>query len=99
MAELKSITYSVVEETAAGLRSDNKELTQILTEIKTIINSLGSDFIAGASDTIQSKITGMQPKFDTYNDVIEKYAKFLDKAASEFKQTDDVLTRNAEQFP
>ena len=37
----------------------------------------------------------MQPKFDSYKEVIESYAKFLDNTVAQYEQTESTLNTNA----
>lgn len=97
MADVK-ITFAEVREKAEQLRRHNTTLTTLLTDIKSAINALESQWTSDSSDTIRSKITGMQPKFDSYKEVIESYAKFLDNTVAQYEQTEGNLSSNASQF-
>ena len=77
------------------MRDKNKQLDQILTDTKNAINSLEADWSSDTSITIRDKITGMQPTFDTYREVIESYAKFLDSAIAQYESTEATLNTNA----
>lgn len=94
MADIK-ITFQEVRDKTAQIRSYNETLTQTLESIKSAINALEAEWTSDTSDTIRAKITGMQPKFDTYKEVIESYAKFLDNTVQQYETTESTLNTNA----
>lgn len=75
MPDIK-ITFEEVRTKTKQIRNYNATLTDTLNSIRQTINNLESQWTSDTSDTIRAKITGMQPKFDTYKEVIESYAKF-----------------------
>lgn len=94
MPDIK-IQFSEVRNYAKKIRNHNNVLNDTLKEIQRIINALEADFTSDTSDTIRSKITGMQPKFDSYREVIESYAKFLDNTVEQYETTEGTLQSNA----
>lgn len=94
MADIK-ITFAEVEAKTQQIRNHNKRLDETLAEIKKVINALEADWTSDASDEIRAKITGMQPKFDSYREVIESYAKFLDGVVEKWKTTDEARAQSA----
>ena len=64
MADIK-ITFAEVRTKTQQIRNHNKSLDETLIQIKNAINALESEWTSDTSDTIRSKITGMQPKFPT----------------------------------
>lgn len=89
------ITFEEVRTMTGRIRNHNEKLTSTLAEIKSAINALEADWTSDTSDTIRSKITGMQPKFDSYKEVIESYAKFLDNSVAKYESTEGTLNSNA----
>ena len=94
MADIK-ITFSELRDKTGELRRHNDTLTTTLADIKAAINALEAQWTSDTSDTIRAKITGMQPKFETYKEVIESYAKFLDNTVAQYEQTESTLNSNA----
>ena len=94
MPDIK-IQFSEVREKTSKIRNHNRVLDDTLKEIQRIINALEADWTSDTSDTIRSKITGMQPKFDSYREVIESYAKFLDNTVEQYETTEGTLQSNA----
>ena len=94
MPDIK-ITFQALTAKTTSLRNKNEELDGLLTDIKNAINSLEADWSSDTSITIRDKITGMQPTFDTYREVIESYAKFLDRAIAQYESTEATLNTNA----
>ena len=93
MPDIK-ITFGEVRTKTKQIRSRNDTLTDTLNQIKQIINNLESQWTSDTSDTIRAKITGMQPKFDTYKEVIESYAKFLDNTVAQYEGTESTMNSN-----
>lgn len=94
MPDIK-ITFSEVRTKTQQIRTHNDKLSETLQQIKSIINALESEWTSDTSDTIRAKITGMQPKFDSYKEVIESYAKFLDNTVEQYETTESTLQSNA----
>ena len=94
MADIK-ITFEEVRAKNTQIRSHNQTLTDTLIAIKNAINALEAEWTSDTSDTIRAKITAMQPKFDTYKEVIESYAKFLDNTVAQYEGTEGTLNSNA----
>lgn len=94
MPDIK-ITFEEVRTKAQQIRTYNDTLTSTLNTIKQTINNLEAQWTSDTSDTIRAKITGMQPKFDTYKEVIESYAKFLDNTVTQYEGTESTLNSNA----
>jgi WXG100 family type VII secretion target len=94
MADIK-ITFEEVRAKATEIRGYNDTLTTTLENIKNAINALEAEWTSDTSDTIRAKITGMQPKFDSYKEVIESYAQFLNNTADEYEQAETTLNQNA----
>lgn len=89
------ITFEEVRSKTQQIRNYNESLTATLLNIKSAINGLEADYTSDTSDTIRQKITAMQPKFDTYKEVIESYAKFLDNVVAQYESTEQTLNSNA----
>ena len=94
MPDIK-ITFEEVRTKTKQIRNYNATLTDTLNSIKQTINNLESQWTSDTSDTIRAKITGIQPKFDTYKEVIESYAKFLDNTVAQYEGTESTLNSNA----
>lgn len=94
MPDIK-ITFEEVRTKTKQIRNYNTTLTDTLNTIKQTINNLESQWTSDTSDTIRAKIAGMQPKFDTYKEVIESYAKFLDNTVAQYEGTESTLNSNA----
>ena len=97
MPDIK-ITFEELRSKTSQIRKHNEALTEMLLQIKSAINALESEWTSDTSDTIRSKITGMQPKFDSYKEVVESYAKFLDNTVAQYESTESSLNSNASQF-
>lgn len=89
------ITFEEVRAKSSQIRNYNETLTTTLNSIKSAINALEAEWTSDTSDTIRAKITAMQPKFDSYKEVVESYAKFLDNTSTQYETTENTLNTNA----
>ncbi len=69
-----------------------------LHNIQNKINSLSGDWESNSAVTIRSKITNMEGTFQQYYEVVDKYAKFLNNAAEQFKTMEAGLDMRAQDF-
>ena len=92
------INYGSFEEWANKISTKNDKLSKNLVEIKSLINSLAGEWESDSAIKIREKITGMQPRFDQYHDVVNNYAVFLKKTAADWKNSENTNTTNADQF-
>lgn len=90
--------YGTFEGWAAQLDKKNTDLRSKLDEIQKKINSLEGDYESDAAVTIRQKITGMTPRFQSYQDVVSSYTKFLRNAAAQTGNTVKSVDANAQQF-
>lgn len=89
------ITFQDLRNKTRTLRGHNENLTRYLQQIQSKINALESEWTSDTSDTIRSKITGMQRTFDSYHGVIESYAAFLDRTVQAYEEAEQNLNSNA----
>lgn len=94
MPDIK-ITFQELTGKTAQIRSHNTKLDETLKSIKNAINALEADWTSDTSDTIRGKITAMEPKFKSYYEAIESYAKFLDNAVISYQLTESTLQTGA----
>lgn len=97
MADIK-ITFSDVRTKATEIAKCNENLDNCLEQIKNEIKSLEAEWTSDSSDTIRGKITGMQPKFDNYRNIIDSYVKFLNTTVAQYEQTESAINTNASAF-
>ncbi len=97
MADIK-ITFAEVTAKAQAIHTCNENLNQALTDIKSNITSLDAQWTSDASDTIRSKISNMQNKFNTYYSVIESYVTFLNDTVTKYQDTEATINTNASAF-
>lgn len=92
------INYGKFEEHANGIDKKNKDMRQTLDEIQTKINGLKGDYESNAAETIREKITNMSSRFESYQQVVDSYVKFIRNAATQAKNLEGTITNNAGQF-
>lgn len=92
------ITFQELADKTAQVRSHNTKLDDLLHEIKNTINALESDYTSDTSDTIRNGITGLEPKFKSYYEAIESYAKFLDNVITSWRLAEDTINKGATEL-
>lgn len=83
---------------AAKIDRGNDNLLKTLHDIQDLINSLQGEWESDSARAIREKITGMEPRFRQYYDVVENYAKFLRSTADAYRTTEETNTKNANKF-
>ena len=92
------VNHGSFDSWAGNIDKRNNTLLDTLHEIQRLINSLEGEWESNSAVAIRGKITGMEPRFEQYHDVVENYAKALRNIAAEYKATETTNTSNAEQF-
>lgn len=92
------INYGKFDGHADGIESKNKAMRDTLDEIQKKINSLQGDWESNSAETIRQKITGMTPRFESYQQVVNSYVKFIRNAAIQSKNMETTINSNASQF-
>lgn len=94
----KYINYGSFEQKAGELDRQNSTLREDLTDIKNLINNTNSSWESNAATTIREKITGMEPRFEQYYQVVENFAKAIRNIAEQYKTLEGTNTGLADQF-
>lgn len=92
------INYGKFDEHAEKIENKNKEMRRTLDDIQAKINSLKGDYESNAAETIRQKITNMSSRFESYQQVVNSYAKFIRNAAAQSKNVEGTINSNASQF-
>ncbi len=92
------VNYGTFDSHAQTIAGFNTNLLDRLHEIQNLINSLAGEWESDSAVAIREKITGMEPRFQSYHDVVDNYAKFLRNTAAEYKATEATNTGNANEF-
>ncbi len=96
--EKKVINYGAFESWANTIKTKNNTLMDDLHNIQNKINSLSGDWESNSAVTIRSKITNMEGTFQQYYEVVDRYSKFLNNAAEQFKTMEAGLDMRAQDF-
>ncbi len=92
------INYGKFDGHASSIDKKNKDMRSTLDDIQKKINSLKGDWESNAAETIRQKITGMSPRFESYQQVVDSYVKFIRNAAAQSKNLEGTINSNASQF-
>lgn len=92
------ISLAEVTSTASQIRTLNQNLNARLEDIKREMNNLASSWDSDASNTIRSNFNAMQPQFDTFREIVDSYAKFLDNTVTNYNTAETQINQNASAF-
>lgn len=92
------INYGNFENHAASIDKKNADMRNTLDDIQRKINSLKGDWESNSAETIRQKITNMSSRFESYQQVVNSYVKFIRNAAAQSKNLESTINTNASQF-
>ncbi|MCD5324192.1 MULTISPECIES: pore-forming ESAT-6 family protein [Pontibacillus] len=92
------ISLGEVQKTAGSIRTINQNLALRLEEIQKEMNNLSSTWQSDASETIRANFNALAPKFETYREVVDSYAKFLDNTVTNYEAAETSINSNAQAF-
>lgn len=92
------LNYGKFYEHADRIDNKNKEMRKTLDDIQARINSLKGDWESNSAETIRQKITNMSSRFESYQQVVNSYAKFIRNAADQAAKLEGTINSNASQF-
>lgn len=98
MADSINITTDELIATAQKVRSINETLDTKLQSINKEMNNLNSTYQSDAATEIISTMNALKPRFEEYKQVVESYAKFLEKTAGSYEATESAILSNISQF-
>ena len=93
-----NISTAEVAALAVSIRSDNTKMYEDLQAIKKAMDELANSWQCEAGEAIRTNFNAEAPKFDTYKDIIESYADFLDKTVTRYETDETTVTNNENQF-
>lgn len=95
MAEFK-VTPSFLRERATGFRTNDTTFLNLMETIRKEMNSMKGMYWEGmASDTFIQRFEALANKFPTYSRAMQEYAKYLDKAATDYGSTETTVNQEA----
>lgn len=86
------------EQRAVNISKQNQNLLDDLHTIKDLINNLAGEWESDSAVKIREKITAMEPRFESYYDVVDNYVKFIRNTEQAYRTTEKTNTSNADQF-
>lgn len=98
MAEGIVISTEQLIETAKKVRSINESLDDKLQVCNRTMQELEASWKSDAASDIRSAMAALKPRFENYKEIVESYAKFLDRTAQSYEQTESTVQTNAGQF-
>ena len=85
------ITPETLKVQAGTVRKYKMDQQQTMQQIKNLVLSLRESWKGEAQDAFVEKFQSMDKTYSKLSDVLEEYAKLMDKAADELQNTDQNL--------
>lgn len=92
------ITLSEVVASAQEIRRANGDLNGVVKELQTQMRQLRGAWKSDAGNVISERFEALNRSFADYDRVVEDYAKFLDRTATNYEITEGHLNKGASQF-
>lgn len=92
-----NVTDQVLMDTASAYRGNISKMRTILEEATSNINRTSSIWEGMAGEELRSKYERLKSSFEPFCQTVEECAKFLDKAAATYKETESAIQRAAEE--
>lgn len=93
-----NISFAEVTAVASKISELNISLNQRLIDIKQAVINLENTWESEASQTIRTKMDGMQGRFDEYKQIVDSYADFLNKTVAAYEDSENKLQTYASSF-
>lgn len=95
MADIK-ISFSEVRAKAAQIRALNQNMSQAISGVKSVLNTIEAEWSSDAADAMAAHMAAMGPKFNSHYEVVESYAKFLDNTVAQYEALERELRSAAD---
>lgn len=97
---MEQITVSIheIRDTATTLRMHNKSIERILEEIRLLVNQSDQYWQSKSSSAFRIKFNGLKNTFDSYYQIINEFASYLDKTCEQYELNENTLTQNINAF-
>ncbi len=82
------VTPALLQAKATEVRGLKSNHDDTMAKLSNIIHSLNEHFKGGAHDAFVAKFDSMQPQFKNFSEMLEDYAKLMDKVAIEMQEKD-----------
>ena len=96
MAKIR-ITPENLEGQAKTLRGYNAEHNAIYDKMKTLVNNLVAEWEGEAQSAFKNSFDQRNAQFKDFEDKIEDFAKLMDEAARQMRQTEEALKTRMQQ--
>lgn len=91
---LIQVTPELLNEKANQLRQLRASHDEAMARMTSLINGLSDAWRGEAQTAYVERFQGMRGVIDSYSEMIEEYAAFMDKAANALAETDASLKSN-----
>jgi len=93
-----NITLPEISNVAAQIRNYNANLDEILAYVNKNMNDLNSVWKSEGEEVLIQRFQKFATKFIEESEVIESYAKFLDKTVADYDSLESTIVSNASNF-
>lgn len=92
------ISLGQVSECAARIRTCNQQMYEDLNRMKKDMNETNVSWISDGAEAIRARFNQFASRFDTQKEVIDTYARFLDRTVESYDTLETTITSNAQGF-
>lgn len=92
------IDLSEVSEVSTTIKDINQQIFNLLSEMKSEVNSIDISWISSNSTLLKDKFNEFSKSFDLQKVTIDKYAQFLDHTVQSYEALESTISSNASSF-
>ena len=90
------ISLGQVSDCAAKIRSCNNEMFEDLSRIRKEMDNTSVSWMSDGAEAIRSRFNQFAPRFEQQKELIDTYARFLDRTVESYDSLETTITSNAQ---
>lgn len=97
MAEIK-VNSTVLRDASTQIKNQGTNFQSVADAFEQGLNSLSSTWQGEAFDQFKAKLDSLAPSLDSYYEVIQEYATFLDTTAEKYEEAENQASAETEEL-
>ncbi len=90
------ISLGQVSDCAAKIRSCNNEMFEDLSRIRKEMDQTSGSWMSDGAEAIRSRFQQFAARFEQQKELIDTYARFLDRTVESYDSLETTITSNAQ---
>ncbi|MBR3202635.1 MAG: pore-forming ESAT-6 family protein [Solobacterium sp.] len=90
------ISLGQVSDCAAKIRSCNNEMFEDLSRIRKEMDNTSVSWMSDGAEAIRSRFNQFASRFEQQKELIDTYARFLDRTVESYDSLETTITSNAQ---